>query len=242
MVEHKSGPRLPPPDERQQATLPQTVDEKQTAQQQREALIKKQYGSKLAQIVKVADPDIDEKTQARAVDFFAKNIAERPSKPNPDQIRHEDLRRIGEQSIEQAYKFEQTQRDEQASAQPLNEQPRHQAMDGIRPRGPARDYGELQKTHDQVAASQKPNDGQDKVTLQKRDKTTETLTGKERLAANLQAAKEAGPQKGPDRDASAPEAVKQEKLSGKALLSANLKAAKESSKETDQSRDPGRSR
>jgi hypothetical protein len=68
------------------------------------------------------------------------------------------------------------------------------------------------------------------------------LAGKERIAANLEAAKEAGPQKGPDRDASTPEAAQQEKLSGKALLSANLKAAEESSKETDQSRDTSRSR
>jgi hypothetical protein len=82
----------------------------------------------------------------------------------------------------------------------------------------------------------------DKATLQERDNATEKLTGKERLAANLQAAKEAGPQRGPDRDASTPETAQQEKLSGKALLSANLKAAKESSKETEQSRDTSRSR
>jgi hypothetical protein len=79
---------------------------------------------------------------------------------------------------------------------------------------------------------------------QQRDKSTERLSGKEQLAANLQAAKEAGPQKEPDRDVSAPEAANQEKLSGKERLAANLKAAKESSNETEQnpSRDTGRSR
>jgi len=71
----------------------------------------------------------------------------------------------------------------------------------------------------------------------------EAGAGKLRLAANLQAAKEAGPQKGPDRDASPPETAQTERLSGsKARLSANLKAAKESSKETDQSHDTSRSR
>jgi hypothetical protein len=70
----------------------------------------------------------------------------------------------------------------------------------------------------------------------------DAAAGKLRLAANLQAAKEAGPQKGPGRDASAPETAQQEQLSGKPLLSANLKAAKESSKETDQSHDTSRSR
>jgi hypothetical protein len=78
---------------------------------------------------------------------------------------------------------------------------------------------------------------------QQRDKAEEKLIGKERIAANLQAAKEARPQKGPDRDASPPETAQTERLSGsKARLSANLKAAKESSKETDQSRDTSRSR
>jgi hypothetical protein len=71
----------------------------------------------------------------------------------------------------------------------------------------------------------------------------DAAAGKLRLAANLQAAKEAGPQKGPDRDASTPETAQEERLSGsKARLSANLKAAKESSKETDQSHDTSRSR
>jgi len=71
----------------------------------------------------------------------------------------------------------------------------------------------------------------------------DAAAGKLRLAANLQAAREAGPQKGPDRDASSPETAQKERLSGsKALLSANLKAAKESSKETDQSHDTSRSR
>jgi hypothetical protein len=242
MIEHEDVRRPSPPGERQQVTLRHSFDEKQTAQQQREVLIKEQYGPQLAQIVRVADPDIDEKTQARAVDFFAKNIAALPSRSNPGQIRHEDLRRIGEQSLGQAYRFEQTQRDEQASAQPPNEQLTHQTTHGARPGGPERDYGELQQAHQQVTAIQKPNDEQDKATLQGRDKTMEKLTGKERLAANLQAAKESGPQKGPDRDVSTPEAAQQEKLSGKTLLAANLKEAKEGGKDTDQSPDPGRSR
>jgi hypothetical protein len=245
MVEYENGRRPSLPGERQQATLQHAFDEKQTAQQQREALIKEQYGPQLAQIVKVASPDIDEKTQARAVDFFAKNIAALPSKSNLGQIRHEDLRRIGEQSLGQAYKFEQTQRDEQASAQPLNEQLTRQTTPSVRPGGPERDYGELQQAHQQVMATQKPNDEQDKATLQERDKPMEKLTGKEPLAADLRAAKESGhaaEKAGPDRDASAPEAAKPETLTGKALLADDLNAAKEGGNESDQSRDPGRSR
>lgn len=78
--------------------------------------------------------------------------------------------------------------------------------------------------------------------LQERGKATEQLTSKDRLAADLQEAKEGGRQQDPVRNASPPDAAKQEKTGGKAALAEDLKAAKESAKEADQSRDTSRSR
>ena len=144
-----------PEDERRQSALRQTYEEKQAALRTQAALIEKQYGAELERRVSVAGVE-DAEIKSLAVGGMARSIAAKGVQP--PQISGEDFKRLTDQSIDQAYKLQEAQREKQPSAPRVAEQPqRDDPMRGVHSHESKRDYGDLQRTHEQVAAQQKQN-------------------------------------------------------------------------------------
>ena len=126
------------PEERRQAELRQTYDERQAALQaelqKQTELIKEGHGADLENRVTVAGID-DAEIKALAVDQMAQSIA--ANGVQPSQISSEDFWRLTEKSIEEAYQLRDAQQRD--------------PMQGVQPHDPKRDYGALQDAHEQVA-------------------------------------------------------------------------------------------
>lgn len=243
------GSRATPPNERQQTTLRQTHEEKQAAQQRRAVAIKEEHGAQLEKLISVAGVE-DAQIKALAVDRLAHNIAARTVQPA--QVSAEDLRRLSDLSLQQAYKIHETQAEKQVSVPSLGGQQRDDPMQGVRLHDSKSNYRELHRTHEQVAAGVNrsvDSDGGHEVVgairQPARDSSAEKSAGKAFLTADLQAAKENGnaaKRPGPDRNLAAPESGEHGKVSGKEALASDLREAKENTMTPKPGRDSSRTR
>jgi len=136
------------PEERQQAALRHAFDEKQATLEERAALIKEKHGERLAKEISIAGVE-DAEIVSLAVDHMAQSIAARGVEPT--QISGEEFRRLGAQSRDSAYKVYDAEREQQGSVVPVAD-----PMQGIEPHG--LNYGNLSKTHDQVAEIEASNE------------------------------------------------------------------------------------
>jgi hypothetical protein len=118
-------------------------------QQEREALMKRDYATELAKIIDLTG-ERDEQTKALAVDYLAKNIAARSAQP--DRILAKDLLALGEKSLKEAHKLEELQRQQQGrDLDEHQELPRaQQFQDQARRENPTHYYAALNETRRQV--------------------------------------------------------------------------------------------
>ena len=99
-------------DEQRQAELRDAYEQGQTTLEKQAALIKERYGADLEKQISVAEVE-DTEIQALAVDHMANSLAAKGVEL--PQVSGEDRRRLADQAIEQAYKLQEAQQEQQGS-------------------------------------------------------------------------------------------------------------------------------